>query len=184
AAGATGSVVGQLARTLGCRVVGVCGSRAKADFLRDELHFDAVVDHHTDDLRAALAAACPDGVDVYFDNVAGRVLTSVLPLMNTHGVIVSCGSVSAYDGEQPASLRALPGLIVTRRLRMEGFLVHDFEDEWEQGEEFLAAELESGRLTSVHDVYDGLERAPEALIDLLAGGNIGKRLVRIASEEG
>jgi NADPH-dependent curcumin reductase CurA len=180
AAGATGSVAGQLARNLGCRVVGIVGSAAKGELLTERLGFDAVVDHHEDDLRAALAAACPSGVDVYFDNVAGRVLTAALPLMNTHGVVVSCGSVSAYDGAQPASLRALPGLIVTRRLRVEGFLVHDYEDEWDIAEADLADALAAGRLVAVHDVRDGLDAAPGALVDLLAGGNVGKRMVRLA----
>ena len=183
AAGATGTVVGQLARGLGCRVVGICGSDEKSDYLVGRLGFDAAVNYRADDLRAALRAACPGGVDVYFDNVAGRVLTAILPLLNVHGVVVSCGSVSGYDGDESSGLHALPGLIVTRRLRMEGFLVHDFEDRWDEAKSFLVGELESGRLVPVHDVVDGLESAPSALIDLLAGGNLGKRMVRIAPEK-
>src|SRR5690606_32629431 len=121
AAGATGSIVGQIARLAGARVVGITGSQAKAEVLLDQLGFDAVVNHRDDDVRRALRAACPDGVDVYFDNVGGPLLDTVIRTMNERGRIVCCGAASQYDGAAPqAGPASVPGLLVTRRLRMEG----------------------------------------------------------------
>lgn len=181
AAGATGNVVGQLARLAGCRVVGVVGSPDKAAFLTETLGFDAVVSHRDPNLRGALKAACPGGIDVYFDNTGGPTLEAALSRMNQGGRIVCCGVVSQYDTSSPASgPKGVPGLLVTKRLRMEGFIVMDYFAERAAAEAELAAAIAAGRLHVVEDVVDGLDAAPRALVGLLAGDNLGKRMVRVS----
>jgi NADPH-dependent curcumin reductase CurA len=185
AAGATGSVAGQLARRQGCRVVGITGSAAKNQLLEAELGFDATVDHHSPALFEDLRSACPTGVDVYFDNVGGRVLETVLPQMNVHGTIVCCGVVSQYDTASPApGPRSVPGLLVTKRLRMQGFLVTDYHGRWPAAEAELAALIDSGEVKIVQEIIDGLASAPRALIGMLAGENVGKRIVRAGQDPG
>lgn len=185
AAGATGNMVGQLAKNAGCRVVGVVGRTEKADFLRGELGFDAVISHRDPDFRGALKAACPHGIDIYFDNTGGPVLEATLFRMNVHGRIVCCGVVSQYDTAAPSpGPRGVPGLLVTKRIRMEGFLVMDFFADRRAAEDELLAAIEAGRLKVVVDTVEGLERAPHALVGLLAGDNIGKRLVHVADVTG
>jgi hypothetical protein len=128
-----------------------------------------------------LRAACPDGVDVYFDNVGGDILEAALFNMNTHGRIACCGAVSQYDGEAPAhGPRGVPGLIVTKRLTLTGFVVMDFYDRREAALAELKSWVDSGQLTVREDVMEGLESLPRALIGLLAGDNIGKRMVKVA----
>jgi hypothetical protein len=180
AAGAVGSMVGQIARLAGCRVVGTAGGQDKCDWLTAELGFDAAVDYKAGAVRRALAAACPDGVDVYFDNTGGPVLEAALSLMNLRGRIVCCGNVSQYDVEKPApGPMAVPGLVVTKRLRLEGFIVMDFYDRRGEAEARLAKWVADGRIKAIVDVVDGLENAPEALIGLFDGKNRGKRAVRV-----
>jgi len=183
AAGATGSVAGQIARIEGAWVVGVTGSDDKNRMLESDLGFEATVNHRSETLREDLAAACPSGIDVYFDNVGGRVLEAVLPLMRTHGRIVCCGSVSQYDSATPAPGPAgVPGQLIVKRLRMEGFLVSDFIGEWATAQGQLAAWVTSGELQVLEDVVDGLESAPRALVGILAGDNVGKRIVRVGPD--
>ena len=139
AAGAVGTMVGQIAKLAGCRVVGTAGGQDKCDWLVRELGFDAAVDYKAGGVRRALAAACPDGIDVYFDNTGGPVLDAALSLMNLRGRIACCGNVSQYDVEKPApGPMAVPGLIVTKRIRMEGFIVMDFYDRRAEAERRLA----------------------------------------------
>ncbi len=181
AAGSVGSIVGQIAKIKGCRVVGIAGGEAKCALLTRELGFDAAVDYKAGNTRRALRDACPDGVDVYFDNVGGDVLEACLFNMNTHGRIACCGAVSQYDGAAPAAgPRGVPGLIVTKRLTLRGFIVSDFDDRREAALDELEEWVESGRLTVREDVMAGLETLPQALIGLLAGDNIGKRMVKVA----
>jgi NADPH-dependent curcumin reductase CurA len=183
AAGATGSVVGQLARGHGCRVVGVTGSAAKNRVLVERLGFDAAVDHRSPTFAADLKAACPGGIDVYFDNVGGPVLDAALRRMNTHGRVVCCGAVSQYDTGAPAPGPAgVPGVLVTKRLRMEGLLVFDYAPRFAEGLAALAGLLRDGSLVELLDVVDGLDNAPRALMGLLAGENVGKRLVRVGPD--
>jgi len=183
AAGATGNVAGQIARIRGARVVGITGSDDKNRMLEHDLGFQGTVNHRSPTLRQDLIAQCPDGIDVYFDNVGGRVLETVLPLMNLHGRVVCCGVVSQYDTATPApGPRAVPGLLVVKRLRMEGFIVMDFLDQWPAAEAQLASWVGSGELKVLEDVVEGLESAPAALIGVLAGDNVGKRIVRIAPD--
>jgi NADPH-dependent curcumin reductase CurA len=183
AAGATGSVAGQIARIQGARVVGITGSDAKNEVVVDRLGFDAAVNYRSDTFRKDLRAQCPSGVDVYFDNVGGSTLETMLRLMNVHGRIACCGAVSQYDTADPGpGPSGIPGLLVTKRLRVEGFLVSDFFAGWSAAEERLSGWIESGELTVLEDVMDGLESAPNALVCLLAGDNIGKRIVRVAPD--
>ncbi|MBS0521770.1 MAG: NADP-dependent oxidoreductase [Proteobacteria bacterium] len=180
AAGAVGTMVGQIAKLAGCRVVGTAGGQDKCDWLTRDLGFDAAVDYKAGGVRRALAAACPGGIDVYFDNTGGAVLEAALSLMNLRGRIVCCGNVSQYDVDKPApGPMAVPGLVVTKRLRLEGFIVMDFYDRRAEAEARLARWVSEGRIKAVVDVVEGLEKAPEALIGLFAGRNRGKMAVRV-----
>jgi NADPH-dependent curcumin reductase CurA len=181
AAGSVGHLVGQLARVHGCRVVGVTGSPDKCRFLTEDLGFDAAVDHRSATFRGDLKAATPDGVDIYFDNTGGDILGTALRRMRAHGWIVCCGVVSQYDTSEPApGPRGIPGLLVNNRVRMEGFLVFDFAGRYDEARARLRDWLDGGRIRSVHDELSGLESAPRAFVDLLGGGNIGTRIVRVA----
>jgi len=181
AAGSVGSLVGQIAKILGCRVVGIAGGAAKCAWLKDELGFDEAVDYKAGETRRALRAACPDGIDVYFDNVGGEIFEACLFNMANHGRIACCGAVSSYDGPAPPhGPRGVPGLIVTRRLKLEGFVVSDFADKNPKALSDLTSWVADGRLKVQEDIIDGLENAPAALIGLLAGENRGKRMIRVA----
>lgn len=183
AAGATGNVVGQIARITGCRVVGIAGSDAKNAMLRRDLSFETTVNHRSETLRDDLRAAAPDGIDIYFDNVGGPLLDAVLPLMKLHGRVVCCGAVSQYDSEgQAVGSRLVPGIVVVSRLRMEGFIVSDYADRFEEAEERLAGWAADGQLKVLEEVIEGLDAAPRALIGLLAGENTGKRMVRVGPD--
>lgn len=181
AAGSVGHLAGQIATIKGCRAVGVAGSGEKCAVLTEKLGFAAAVNYKSDDFRQAFKAACPSGIDVYFDNTGGDVLGSALFRMNNHGRIVCCGVVSQYDTANPQpGPRGVPGLLVNKRLRMEGFLVFDFAKRYAEARADLARWLASGELVALQDEVSGLERAPHAFVDLLAGGNIGTRIVRVA----
>lgn len=181
AAGATGSIAGQLARLAGARVVGITGSDEKGTLLVDRLGFTSFVNHRSADLRSDLKAACPDGVDVYFDNVGGPLLAPMIRAMNLRGRIVCCGAASQYDRQTPdLGPAGVPGLLVTKRLRMEGFIVFDYAHRYDEASAALRRWLDDGSLVALEDVVEGLTAAPGALIGLLAGANVGKRLVRVA----
>jgi NADPH-dependent curcumin reductase CurA len=180
AAGSVGSIVGQIARIKGCRVVGIAGGKDKCDWLVNELGFDAAVDYKDGAVFKALRAACPKGIDVYFDNVGGDILEACLAQMNNRGRIACCGAISQYDGVPSAhGPRGVPGLIVVKRLVMQGFIVMDFMDQRDQALKDLQSWVASGKLKVQEDVIDGLENTPKALIGLLAGENRGKRMVKV-----
>lgn len=184
AAGSVGSLVGQIGRLRGARVVGVAGGPEKCAWVRDELGFDACLDYRDADtpLPKQLAAACPEGVDVYFDNTGGDILQAALFAMNQRGRIACCGAVSMYDNKPKPGPFGIPGLVVVKRLRMEGFIVSDLAHLDADAEFDLAGWAADGKLKVVEDILDGLERAPEGLIGLLAGKNRGKRMVRVAPD--
>jgi len=180
AAGSVGSLVGQIARIKGCRVVGIAGGRDKCSWLTSELGFDAAVDYKDGAVFKALRAAAPKGIDVYFDNVGGDILEACLPQMNNHGRIACCGAISQYDGVPSAhGPRGVPGLIVVKRLLMQGFIVMDFMAQRDKALADLQAWTASGRLKVQEDVINGLENTPQALIGLLAGENRGKRMIKV-----
>jgi NADPH-dependent curcumin reductase CurA len=183
AAGATGSVAGQIARIQGCRTVGLAGSDEKCAWLTGELGFDAAINYKTEEVRQALKEHCPDGIDVYFDNTGGEILEAALSRMNLRGRVVCSGVVSQYDTAAPApGPRGVPGLVVTKRLRMEGFIVSDFFRQRAEATDQLAGWIADGQLVVREDILEGIEAAPRGLIGLLRGENIGKRMVRVAPE--
>jgi NADPH-dependent curcumin reductase CurA len=181
AAGSVGSLVGQIAKIKGCRVVGIAGGQAKCDWLVKDLGFDAAVDYKSGSLAKALKEAAPKGIDVYFDNVGGDILETCLFQMNNGGRVACCGAISAYDGAAPpAGPRGVPGLIVVKRLTLKGFIVMDFFAERDKAIADLASWMAAGKLRVEEDVVEGLENTPRALIGLLAGDNRGKRMVKVA----
>jgi len=180
AAGAVGSMVGQIAKLKGARVIGIAGGAEKCAWLTDELGFDVALDYKAGNLRRALREAAPQGVQVFFDNVGGDVFEAVLFNMANHGRIVCCGAVSQYDGTPPPhGPRGIPGLIVTKRLTVRGFVVMDFYDGRAAALAQLKAWVDCGQLKVPEDVIDGFEHLPRALIGLLAGENRGKRMVKV-----
>ena len=179
AAGATGSIAGQLARIRGARVVGIAGGRDKCNWLVDELGFDATIDYKNEDTAKQLAKLCPDGVDVYFDNVGGDILDIALDNLAMNARVVLCGGISRYTESGP-----LPGPVnyfnlIYRRARMEGFIVVDYAARFPEGIEALAAYLETDELKHRETIFKGFSELPGALINLFSGGNIGKQLVAV-----
>jgi hypothetical protein len=180
AAGSVGSIVGQIAKIKGCRVVGIAGGTDKCNWLTSELGFDAAVDYKDGAVFKALKAAAPDGIDVYFDNVGGDILEACLAQMNNRGRIACCGAISQYDGVPSVhGPRGVPGLIVVKRLIMQGFIVMDFMGQRDEALNDLQSWVASGKLKVQEDIIDGLENTPKALIGLLAGENRGKRMIRL-----
>ena len=180
AAGSVGHIVGQIAKRMQCRVVGVAGSDEKCRVLVDELGFDAAVNYKHGDFRSAFKDATPDRIDVYFDNTGGDILGSALFRMNAHGRIVCCGAVSQYDTANPAgSPRGLPGLLVNNRVRMEGFLVFDYADRYDAAREEMSRWIERGELVPRVTEFQGIESAPTAFVHLLKGDTIGTTIVRV-----
>jgi NADPH-dependent curcumin reductase CurA len=179
AAGAVGSAAGQLAKVRGCRVVGSAGSPRKVEVLLQELGFDAAFDYRRGDILGQLSAAAPEGIDVYFDNVGGDHLEAALSAMRPRGRVVACGAIAGYNDETPPpGPRNLP-LIIGKRLTIRGFIVRDWGD---RQAAFLAEALPlvvGGRLKAKETVVEGIERAPQAFLDLLRGANVGKMVVRL-----
>ncbi len=188
ASGAVGSVVGQIAKIKGTRAVGIAGGAEKCAFVRDELGFDAVVDHHAADFPAQLAAACPDGIDVYFENVGGKVWDAVFPLFNEFARIPVCGLIAQYNAGAnprpgPDRLPATMREILTKSLLIRGFIQREFADQRPSFYREAAEWIASGRLRYKEDIVDGLENAPKAFIGLLEGRNFGKLAVRVTAEQ-
>ena len=179
AAGATGSAVGQLARIKGCRVIGIAGGPEKCRLLTEELGFDAAIDYRSEDVAARLAALCPKGIDVFFDNVGGEILDAALARLAMRGRVVLCGAISRYSDDRPAPGPSNYLNLLTRRGRMEGFIVIDYLPRAAEAVGALAGWLREGKLKDRIDVQEGFERAPAALARLFTGENRGKQLVKI-----
>lgn len=178
AAGATGSVAGQIGRVKGCRVVGVAGSAEKCAWLTDELGFDGAINYRDEDLAAALDRLCPDGIDVFFDNVGGEVLDLALARLNLHARVVLCGGISRYeDTGKPTGPGNYFNLVLTRS-RMEGFLLSDYIDRFDEARRELRGWFDGGDLKQRATVYEGFQQLPKALIALFRGANTGKMMVR------
>ncbi|SDR26356.1 NADP-dependent oxidoreductase [Natronobacterium texcoconense] len=184
AAGAVGSVVGQLAKLSGARVVGTAGSEAKVDWLTDDLGFDAAINYReTDDLSGAIDDACPDGVDCYFDNVGGPITDAVWPRLNVDARVAVCGQIALYNAtDVPTGPRKLAKLIESRAT-VEGFLVSDYQQRWGQALKRLSRFVQNGDVQYREHVVEGFENAPDAFLGLFEGDNIGKQLVKVAEYE-
>lgn len=186
ATGAVGSVVGQVAKIEGCRVVGIAGGADKCRYAVETLGFDACIDHHSSDLAAALAEVTPDGIDVYFENVGGKVFDAVLPRLNPRARVPVCGLISGYNSqgvpEGPDRLPALMGAVLRKRIRMQGFIIMlDYPDDYAAFRETMGAWVAQGQVKYREDIVEGLEAAPQGLIGLLRGENAGKRIVRVGA---
>ncbi|MGO9039830.1 MAG: NADP-dependent oxidoreductase [Steroidobacteraceae bacterium] len=185
ATGAVGSVVGQIAKLKGCRVVGIAGGAGKCAWAVGELGFDACIDHRAAGFAESLAGACPNGIDVYFENVGGRVLQAVLPLINAHARIPVCGLISQYN-EAPsdgASVQALMRAVLVKRIAMRGFISSDgFEHHRTEFLETMSAWLRAGKIKYREDAVQGLENAPAAFLGQLAGRNFGKLIVQLDAD--
>ena len=184
ATGAVGSVVGQIAKLKGCRVVGIAGGAEKCRYAVEELGFDACVDHRSDDLKHRLAEACPDGIDVYFENVGGKVFEAVLPRLNPGGRVPLCGLIAQYNMTQlPPGPDRMPQLLTTiliRRLKVQGFIVTlDYGHRAAEFNADMTQWVKDGRIRYKEDVTDGLENAPAAFMGLLEGQNFGKLVVKV-----
>jgi NADPH-dependent curcumin reductase CurA len=181
AAGAVGSIACQIGKILGMRVVGIAGTAEKCAWLVDTLGIDAAINYKTGNLWNALAGACPEGVDVGFENVGGAVLEAVIDRLNLHGRIALCGMVSQYNATRPLSAPRNLGYLVSKRARLEGFIVLDFLPRSSEATRQLIEWHQAGKLTYRVDMIDGLEMAPYGLSRLLAGENTGKLIVRVTA---
>ncbi|CAG7654773.1 NADP-dependent oxidoreductase [Paenibacillus allorhizosphaerae] len=180
AAGAVGTAVGQIAKLQGCRVVGIAGSERKARYLLDEIGFDAIVNYNDADWRAALHKACPDGIDVYFDNVGGGVSDTVVTLLNRHARIAVCGQTSHYNGSPAVSGTSIPFALWKTSALMKGFMLYDYESRFDEALSQMIKWFREGKLLNHEHVVEGFEQAPRALIGLFRGDNIGKMIVKVA----
>lgn len=182
AAGAVGSTVGQLAKRIGCRVVGIAGSDSKIAFLK-ELGFDAAFNYKTtDNYFETLRQICPDGIDAYFDNVGGPITDSVFPLLNVGGRIAICGQISQYNLEEAAEGPRVLWNLIVKRARVEGFLVLDFVERFREALVHLTGLYVDGKLQYRERITQGIENAPTAFIEMLQGANIGKQLVKLTTD--
>lgn len=182
AAGAVGSVVGQIAKIKGCRVIGTAGTDEKVAYILDELGFDAAFNYkNVSDYTAKLAELCPDGIDVYFDNVGGRITDAVFPNLRIKGRVVICGQISQYNLENPEVGPRFLWNLITKRARIEGFLVFEFADRHAEALVQMGEWVQQGKLKYRETIAEGgIAAAPAAFISMLKGGNIGKQLVKIA----
>lgn len=186
AAGAVGQIVGQLAKIWGCRAVGIAGGKTKCDLVTDEFGFDACVDYKADDFADALKQACPDGVDIYFENVGGDVLKTVLPLMNDFGRIPVCGLIAWYNlsgapsGED--SMPALMRIILVKRLRVHGFINYDHAELRPEFDREMAAWIGDGNIKYLEDIVQGVDNAVDAFQGLMTGRYTGKVLVQLGED--
>jgi hypothetical protein len=180
AAGSVGSVAGQIAKIHGCRVVGIAGSEEKCRYLVEELGFDAAINYKTEYVRKGLKQNCPDGINVFFDNVGGEILDTVLPLLALRARVSLCGAISQYNSTTgvvgPKNYLAL----LARRARMEGFVVFDYEDRYAEATEALSRWIAEGKLKAKEDIVTGLETFPETLLKLYHGENFGKLILQVA----
>ena len=178
AAGATGSVAGQIARIKGCRVVGLAGGADKCKWLTDELGFDAAIDYKSEDVGRALDAACPNGINIYFDNVGGEILDLCLARIAMNARVVICGGISRYNAQGRSRAAQLLNLVF-RRARMEGFIVLDYAKRFPEASRKMQQWIDSGELKHRATVVEGFKNLPKALIQLFQGDNIGKMMVKV-----
>ena len=179
AAGAVGSIAGQIAKLKGCRVVGIAGGQEKCRFLIDELGFDGAIDYKNEDVQAGLKRECPKGVDVYFDNVGGEILDAVLSRLALRARVVICGAISQYNNKEAVKGPANYLALLVNRARMEGFVVMDYIAQYPAAGQEIAGWLAKGQLKSKEDIVEGLENFPEMLMKLFSGENFGKLVLKV-----
>ncbi|MFC4024085.1 NADP-dependent oxidoreductase [Oceanobacillus longus] len=182
AAGAVGTIVGQIAKIYGCRVVGIAGSNEKNKYLEDELGFEATINYKTENVKEALKEKCPDGVDIYFDNVGGDISDAVMSLLNFHARIAVCGIISEYNNIKPSTGPRIQRYLLNRSALMKAYIVRDYHERFDEGYEQLGEWVKEGKLTYRENIINGLENAPQAFLGLFHGKNIGKQLVCVRSE--
>jgi hypothetical protein len=179
AAGAVGSIVGQIAKIKGCRVVGLVGTDDKCAWIQRDLGFDAAINYRRQNVPRALAAACPNGIDIYYDNVGGEILDACLKLMNFKGRIPTCGLISQYNAANPVPGPFNYAMILMQRLRVEGFIVIDFAQRYPEAIESLARWMSEGKIKVRVEIVDGLENALQTVKKLFSGANQGKLMIRV-----
>jgi hypothetical protein len=180
AAGATGSIAGQIARIQGARVVGIAGGPQKCGWLTDEARFDAAIDYKSENVAERLHELCPDGIDVYFDNVGGDILDAVLAQLAMRARVVLCGGISRYNDEKPSPGPANYMNLIIQRARMEGFIIIDYFPRFAEGAAELSGWLGEGQLAYAEDIQHGFENVPKTFLRLFSGANLGKQLIQIA----
>jgi NADPH-dependent curcumin reductase CurA len=183
AAGATGSVAAQIAKIRGCRVIGMAGGKEKCDWLIQQCGLDAVIDYKSEDIGQRLAALCPDGINVFFDNVGGDTLEAAIANMADFGRISLCGGISGYNDEDPAPGPKNLMVLVQRRIKMQGFIVIDYMDRFEEAMGVLAGWVMSGDISWREDIQHGFENIPATLQRLFSGANLGKQLLQVADPQ-
>ncbi|KAJ6289635.1 hypothetical protein OIU78_025537 [Salix suchowensis] len=182
ASGAIGQLVGQFAKLIGCYVVGSAGSKEKVELLKTKFGYDDAFNYKEEhDLDAALKRCFPEGIDIYFENVGGKMLDAVLVNMRRHGRIAVCGMISQYNLEQPESVQNLSAVFY-KQIRMEGFAVYEHYDRYSKFLDFVLPCIKEGKIVYVEDITEGLERGPAALVGLFSGRNVGKQVVKVAQE--
>ncbi|MAN59156.1 MAG: NADP-dependent oxidoreductase [Flavobacteriaceae bacterium] len=180
ASGAVGSVVGQIGKIKGCRVVGIAGSDDKIELMRSKFGYDAGINYETtDNMKQAIEGACPDGVDVYFDNVGGQTLDAALMNANRYARVVNCGAISLYNEQKQPTGPRLEPVLVKKSIKMQGFIVRDFQEEFSNAISQLSQWLEEEKLTYEETIVKGFENIPQAFIDLFDGKNKGKMVVKV-----
>jgi len=183
AAGAVGSIVGQIAKIKGAYVVGIAGTDEKVKYLTEELGFDAAINYKTEDVKTALEASCPNGIDVYYENVGGEIADAVFPLLNKFARIPVCGAISAYNNDSVDIGPRVQGYLIKTSALMKGFTVGDYASRFEEGTVALAEWLQAGKLKYEETVTEGFDYTIEAFLDLFKGANIGKAIVKVAELE-
>jgi len=179
AAGAVGSIVGQIAKIKGCRVVGIAGGQEKCDYIINELGFDAAIDYKAGNLRADMKAACPQGIDVYFDNVGGEILDMALTRLNMHARIIICGAISQYNNTTPVKGPANYLSLLVSRAKMQGMVVFDYAQDYGIAAQEMAGWMQEGKLKSREDVYEGIENFHETFLRLFSGKKMGKLVLKV-----
>jgi NADPH-dependent curcumin reductase CurA len=180
ASGAVGQIVGQIGKLMGCRVIGIAGGAKKCAFVKDELGFDACLDYKAaKDLDAALRGVCPNGIDVYFDNVGGEISDAVLRNINFFGRVALCGSISQYNATSPPMGPRLLGTFVGKRVTLRGFIVFDFVERYPIAMRQMGEWIKAGKIKYREDIVEGIDKAPRAFIGMLRGENFGKMLVKM-----
>lgn len=183
AAGAVGSVVGQIAKIKNCKVIGIAGSDEKCRYITQDLGFDAAINYKTEKVRAAMQQHCPKGIDVYFDNVGGEILDTALSLLALHARVVICGAISQYNNTGPIAGPSNYLSLLINRARMEGFIVFDFAERYGKAITELAAWLAAGKIKAREDIVEGLKTFPDTFLKLFKGENVGKLVLKVTAEE-